>query len=72
MSWIWFSERQFRITASKCKPAFYFGKEIIAGNGHKIVWKMFRWMKKNFWFPERIETQYMRYGIEEEPKARSA
>ena len=33
---------------------------------------MFRWMKKNFWFPERIETQYMRYVIEEEPKARSA
>lgn len=72
MSFKWFSERRFRITASKCKPVFNFGKEIIAGNGHKIVWQIYKWMRKNFWLPERIVTMYMRYGIEEEPKARLA
>ena len=72
MSHKWVSERQFRITASRCKQVFTFGKELIAGHSHKIVCSMYKWMRNNFWFPTTLETKYIRYGIEEEPKARSA
>lgn len=36
------------------------------------MWKYFNWISTKFWFPKFIQTQDMKYGLEEEPKARQA
>ena len=53
----WASERQLSITASRCKHVFSFGKAIIRGHSHKIVCSMYKWMRKNFWFPTTLDTK---------------
>ena len=63
----WFRERQFRITASKCKQACLQGKD-----SGEIVWKSFHWISKKLCSPKFVQTRDMKYGISEEPKAREA
>ena len=58
----WFSERQFRVTASICKTITQLGKNL---DRHAC----YSWLRKYFWFKENITTFHMRYGIEEEPNA---
>ena len=43
----WFRERQFRITASKCKQACLQGKD-----SGEIVWKSFHWISKKLCSPK--------------------
>lgn len=68
-----FRERQYRITASKCKEAYLLGDQVLSHQGKKmrdLLWKCFHWVSKNLWFSKNVLTSDMKYGISEEPKAR--
>lgn len=67
---VWHHERLFRVTASKCKTACNFGEQICQGNGYQIIDRINKFVIENFWSPRNIKTVDMKYGIEEEPKAR--
>ena len=58
----WFNGRQFRITASICKTVTRLGGNLGSSSLHS-------WLRKKFWFKEKITTFYMQYGIGEEPYA---
>lgn len=68
----WFHERQYRITASKCKEVCLLGDKLVSNKGNEFKWKFLNWISNNFWSPKFIQTRDMKYGIEEEVKAREA
>ncbi|XP_025111588.1 uncharacterized protein LOC112574606 [Pomacea canaliculata] len=71
MSLLWIQERQYRITASKCKVCFL-GDKIVENRGYNLTWKYFHWLSNNLWSPKVVQTCDMQYGLSEEPKAREA
>lgn len=72
MSSLWFQERQYRITASKCKQVCLLGDKIVEHKGNDLTWKYFHWLSNNLWSPTYAQTGDMQYGLSEEPKAREA
>lgn len=72
MSPAWFQERQYRITASKCKEVCSLGDKIVEHKGNDLTWKYFHWLANNLWSPKTVQTCDMQYGLSEEPKAREA
>ena len=68
----WFRERQYRITASKCKDVCLLGDRLVSQKEGEFIWKFFHWISKNFWSPKIVQTIDMQFGIAEEPKAREA
>ena len=70
-STIWFRERHYRITASKCKEICLLGDKVVE-NKIENQRKFFNWLLKNIWSPTFVQTIDMQYGLSEEPKAREA
>ena len=70
-STVWFRERHYRITASKCKEICLLGDKVIE---HKVEnkWNFLNWLLNNIWLPTFAHTIDMQYGLSEEPKAREA
>ena len=68
----WKSERLFRITASKCKTANILGDKIAQNIGNQYLHRMSKFIKENLWYPSNFISADMRYGMQEEHKARSA
>ena len=61
---VWFQQRLFRITASRCKIVTSLSEKI-SGNIDARK-RCYDWIKNNFWFPSNILTQDMKHGIESE------
>ena len=64
---VWFQQRLFRITASRCKIVTSLGEKISRNTDARK--RCYDWIKNNFWFPSNILTQDMKYGIESESLA---
>ena len=62
----WHTERLYRITASICKYTATLGEHLGLNDSLR---PHFNWIKRHFWFPEKIVTIHMKYGIENEGKA---
>ena len=70
-----FRERQYRITASKCKGVCLLSDQVLSHQGREsrdLLWKCFHWVSKNLWFSKHVQTSDVKYGISEEPTAREA
>ena len=52
----WFSERQFRITASICKTITRLGMNLDRQ-------ACYSWLRKYLWFKDKFTTFYIQYGI---------
>ena len=66
----WFSERWFRVTASKCLPAFKIGRLLLDSQPNVAV-EAFKFISKSIWGldSEPLQTYWMRYGLASEAKA---
>ena len=66
----WFQERWLRLTASKCLSAFKIGRLIRSETPNAAV-RAFKFIRTNIWKIDivLIQTYWMKYGLECEPKA---
>ena len=66
----WFQERWLRLTASKCLSAFRIGRLIRSETPNAAV-RAFKFIRTNIWKIDivLIQTYWMKYGLECEPKA---
>jgi len=66
----WFSERWCRLTASKCLSAFKVGKLVIECQPNAAI-EASKFIFSDIWRleSEHLQTYWMRYGLECEPKA---
>ena len=66
----WFQERWFRLTASKCLSAFRVGR-LIRSEAPNAAVRAFKFIRTNIWKIDivPIQTYWMKYGLECEPKA---
>ena len=66
----WFKERWLRLTGSKCLSAFRIGR-LIALEAPNAAVRAFKFIRTNIWEIDivTIQTYWMKYGLECEPKA---
>ena len=66
----WFQERWLRLTASKCLSAFRIGR-LITSEAPSAAVRAFKFIRTNIWKIDivPIQTYWMKYGLECEPKA---
>ena len=66
----WFQERWLRLTASKCLSAFRIGR-LIRSEAPNAAVRAFKFIRTNIWKIDivPIQTYWMKYGLECEPKA---
>ena len=66
----WFQERWLRLTASKCLSAFRIGR-LITSEAPNAAVRAFKFIRTNIWKIDivPIQTYWMKYGLECEPKA---